>query len=94
MHTSRQGYRWFNKVVDETPLDKGYRTPVPEEEPLEVRTNYDITEDAVNAFVDGVRTRAVENAVFSAVETMYTAMMARAAIYTRKEVTWDEIVRG
>jgi predicted dehydrogenase len=94
MHTSRQGYRWFNKVVDETPLDKGYRTPVPEEEPLEVHTNYDITEDAVNTFVDGVQTGTIENAVFSAVETMYTAMMARAAIYTRKEVTWDEIVRG
>lgn len=94
MHTSRQGYRWFNKVVDETPLDKGYRTPVPEEEPLEVHTGYDITADAINAFVDGVRNGKTENAAFSAVETMYTAMMARAAIYTRKEVTWDEILRG
>lgn len=94
MHTSRQGYRWFNKIVDETPLDKGYRTPVPAEEPLEVHTNYDITEDAVNSFVGGVQTGKIENAVFSAVETMYTAMMARASIYTGKEVTWDEILKG
>jgi hypothetical protein len=37
---------------------------------------YDITEDAVNSFVDGVRTGNIENAVFSAVETMYTALIA------------------
>ena len=92
--TSRQGYRWYNKIVDETPLDKGYRTPTPEEEPLEVHTSYDITEDAVNAFVDGVRKGEIENAVPAAVETMYTAMMARQAIYSGKEATWDQIVRA
>jgi myo-inositol 2-dehydrogenase / D-chiro-inositol 1-dehydrogenase len=91
VNTSRQGYRWFNKVVDETPVDKGYRTPTPEEEPAEVFTKYDITEDAVASFVQGVRAGQVENAVFSAVETMYTAIMARQAIYTRKEVTWTEV---
>jgi hypothetical protein len=89
--TSRQGYLWFNKVVDETPLDKGYRTPAKDEAPAEVHTEYDITEDAVASFLDGVRTGQVENAVPAAVETMYTAMMARQAIYTRKEVTWSEV---
>lgn len=93
IHTSRQGYRWFNKVVDETPVDKGYRTPTPEEEPSEVFTKYDITEDAVASFIDGVRSGKTENAVPSAVETMYTALMARQAIYTGKEVTWKEIQR-
>jgi predicted dehydrogenase len=91
MHTSRQGYRWFDKTVDETPLDKGYRTPTPGEEPAEVRTEYDITEDAVKSFVEGVHRGEVENSVFTAVETMYTAIMARQAIYTRKEVTWAEV---
>jgi predicted dehydrogenase len=91
--TSRQGYRWFNKVVDETPLDKGYRTPTPEEEPAEVHTEYDITEDAVEAFLDGVLKGQAENTVPSSVETMYTAIMAREAIYTRKEVTWAEVQR-
>jgi predicted dehydrogenase len=94
MHTSREGYRWFNKVADETPLDKGYRVPGPDEAPAEVHTKYDITEDAVNSFVEGVRTGKLENTAYSAVETMYTAIMARQAIYTRKEVTWDEIQRG
>ncbi len=93
LHTSRQGYRWFNKVVDETPLDKGYRTPSPEEEPAEVRTPYDITEDAVADFVAGVRAGKAENSVPPAVETMYTAIMARQAIYTGKEVTWAEVQR-
>lgn len=91
IETSREGYRWYNKVVDETPLDKGYRVPGPGERPIEVATEYDITEDAVNSFVDGVRTGNIENAVFSAVETMYTALMARQAIYTGREVTWEEI---
>ena len=94
MHTSREGYRWFNKVADETPLDKGYRVPGPDEAPAEVHTKYDITEDAVNSFVEGVRTGKLENTAYSAVETMYTAIMARQAIYTRKEVTWDEIQRA
>lgn len=94
LHTSRQGYRWYNKVVDETPVDKGYRTPAPEEEPSEVFTKYDITSDAIASFIDGVRSGKVENAVHSAVETMYTALMARQAIYTRKEVTWSEIQRA
>ena len=93
IHTSRQGYRWFNKVVDETPLDKGYRTPALEEEPEEVRTEYDITEDAASCFVEGLRGGRMENAVFAAVETMYTAIMARQAIYTGKEVTWAEVQR-
>jgi predicted dehydrogenase len=91
--TSRQGYRWFNKVVDETPVDKGYRTPSPGDAPEDVRSRYDITEDAVASFLEGVRAGVVENAVFSAVETMYTAIMAREAIYTRKEVTWTEMQR-
>jgi len=89
--TSRQGYRWFNKVVDETPVDKGYRTPAGDEEPAEVHTKYDITEDAVLSFVGGVRSGQVENAVFSAVDSMYTAIMAREAIYNRREMTWGEV---
>ena len=62
-----------------------------DEAPAEVHTEYDITEDAVASFLDGVRTGQVENAVPAAVETMYTAIMARQAIYTRKEVTWSEV---
>jgi myo-inositol 2-dehydrogenase/D-chiro-inositol 1-dehydrogenase len=57
----------------------------------EVVTAYDITQDAVNDFVDGARTGKLENASASAAESTLTAIMAREAIYTGKEVTWDHI---
>lgn len=41
---------------------------------------YDITEDSVASFVEGIRSGHVDNAVPAAVETMYTAIMARLAI--------------
>lgn len=90
--TSRQGYRWYDKVVDERLPAKGYKDPDAGEAPTEVVTQYDITQDAVNEFVQGARAGNVENAAFSAAEAMYTAIMGRMAIYTRREVTWDEVV--
>ena len=59
--------------------------------PVEVSTKYDITADAVNAFVDGARTGKIENAAFTAAESTMTAIMAREAIYSGKETTWDKI---
>ncbi len=88
--TSRQGYRWYNKIVDERLPPKGYKDPSPEEIPDVVETNYDITEDAVNEFIEGARTGKIENAAFSAVEAMYTAIMARLAIYSGRETTWEQ----
>ena len=61
------------------------------EPPVEVPTKYDITADAVNAFVDGARTGKIENAAFTAAESTMTAIMAREAIYSGKEMTWDKI---
>jgi predicted dehydrogenase len=89
--TSRQGYRHFDKIVDENLPARGYVIPSEKDKPSEVSSDYDITEDAVSEFVDGVRNGKVENAAFSAVEAMYTAIMARQAIYTGKEVTWAEV---
>ena len=91
--TSRQGYMHFDKIVDESLPARGYVIPTGKEAPTVVSTDYDITDDAVAEFVEGVRFGRIENAAFSAVETMYTAIMARTAIYTGKEVTWDEIQR-
>jgi myo-inositol 2-dehydrogenase / D-chiro-inositol 1-dehydrogenase len=76
INTSRKGY----KLWDGT---KGG--------PKEVLTAYDITQDAVNEFIDGARTGMIENASASAAESTLTAIMAREAIYTGKEVTWDYI---
>ncbi len=91
--TSRQGYRHHDKIVDEKLPPRGYVIPSGKEAPTVVPTEYDITEDPVAEFVDGVRLGKVENAAFPPVESMYTAIMVRTAIYTGKEVTREEIQR-
>lgn len=60
-------------------------------QPEEIETKYDITQDAVNAFVEGARTGKLENAAPWAVESTLTAIMAREAIYAKREMTWDVI---
>lgn len=57
-------------------------------------TSYDITQDAVNTFVEGARTGKLENAAFTAAESTLTAIMAREAIYSGKEMTWDRISKA
>ncbi len=78
VNVSRQGYKLYNKA--------GRRDP-----PEEVATNYDITEDAVNQFVEGARTGKIENGAFAAVESTLTAIMAREAIYKGREMTWKDV---
>jgi myo-inositol 2-dehydrogenase/D-chiro-inositol 1-dehydrogenase len=78
IYTSRQGYKLYNKKNRTDPI-------------VEVATKYDITADAVNAFVDGARTGKIENAAFTAAESTMTAIMAREAIYSGAEMTWDRI---
>lgn len=59
--------------------------------PVEVATKYDITEDAVNDFVAGCREGRIENMAPAAVQSTLTAIMAREAIYSGKEWTWDKV---
>ncbi|MCW5977521.1 MAG: hypothetical protein KIT09_05565 [Bryobacteraceae bacterium] len=92
--TSRQGYRWYDKVADERLPAKGYKDPSPAEAPAEVATTYDITEDAVDEFIEGARTENVENAAFCAVDAMRTAIMARMAIYSRRETRWEDVLES
>jgi myo-inositol 2-dehydrogenase/D-chiro-inositol 1-dehydrogenase len=73
--TSRQGY-------------KVYRKDGP---PEEAETKGDITQDAVNDFVEGARTGKIENAAFAAAESTLTAILAREAIYSHKELTWQQL---
>ncbi len=54
-------------------------------------TNYDITKDAVDDFIDGARNGRLENAAFAAAESTLTAIMARESIYSGKEKTWDTV---
>jgi predicted dehydrogenase len=74
--TSRKGY-------------KIYRSK--DAPPEEVVTAGDITQDAVNEFVAGARTGKIENAAFSAAESTLTAILAREAIYSGREMTWQQL---
>jgi predicted dehydrogenase len=79
--TSRAGYKLYDKPQRNAP-------------PIEVPTKYDITQDAVNEFIDGARTGKIENAAFSAAESTLTAIMAREAIYSGRETTFDRIAKS
>jgi myo-inositol 2-dehydrogenase / D-chiro-inositol 1-dehydrogenase len=79
IRTHRKGYEYFTK---------------PNEAPEVVQSassKGDITQDAVNAFVEGARTGKLENAGFWAVESTLTAILAREAIYSGKPMTWAEL---
>jgi myo-inositol 2-dehydrogenase/D-chiro-inositol 1-dehydrogenase len=76
IQTSRKGYKLWDGTQGS---------------PKEIATAYDITQDAVNDFVEGARTGKLENASASAAESTLTAIMAREAIYTGREVTWEHI---
>ncbi len=60
-------------------------------QPVRVPTKYDITEDAVNEFIEGARTGKIENGAPWAVESTLTAIMAREAIYSGRERTWKDV---
>lgn len=78
VNTSRKGYKLYHGPARNSP-------------PEIVETKYDITQDAVNDFIEGARTGKLENAAFSAVESTLTAIMAREAIYSGKEKTWKDV---
>ncbi|MDX2269952.1 MAG: Gfo/Idh/MocA family oxidoreductase [Bryobacter sp.] len=80
VQTSRRGVKVFRR---------GKREAI-EEWP----TNYDITNDAVEQFVEGARTGKLENAALWGAESTLAAIMAKDAIYGRKEVTWADVMRG
>jgi myo-inositol 2-dehydrogenase/D-chiro-inositol 1-dehydrogenase len=74
--TSRRGYKVY----------RGKDAP-----PEEVVTKGDITQDAVNEFVEGARTGKLENAAVTAAESTLTAIMARESIYSNREMTWQQL---
>jgi myo-inositol 2-dehydrogenase / D-chiro-inositol 1-dehydrogenase len=76
VNTSRRGYKIFRNK---------------EAPPEEVITAGDITQDAVNEFVEGARTGKIENAAFTAAESTLTAILAREAIYSGREMTWQQL---
>lgn len=73
---------------------RGYTVWRDKQPPEVVKTGYDITQDAVNEFIEGARTGKIENAAFSAAESTLTAVMALHAIVQRREMTWEKISRA
>lgn len=73
---------------------RGYAVYRDKQPPERVETKYDITNDAVNEFIEGARTGKLENAAFSAAESTLTAVMALEAIVRGREMTWDQISRA
>jgi hypothetical protein len=78
VNTSRAGYKLW---------DKPQKTAAP----TVVDTKGDITAEGVNLFIEGARTGQLENAAFTAAESTMTAIMAREAIYSGREVTWESL---
>jgi myo-inositol 2-dehydrogenase / D-chiro-inositol 1-dehydrogenase len=54
----------------------------------------DITKDAVDQFIEGARTGKIENAGVWAAESTLTAILAREAIYAKREMTWDQLMKS
>jgi len=78
VQTSRKGFSVFRKGVD---VER-------------VETTYDITNDAVNEFIEGARTGQIENAALWGAESTFAAVMALEACVTGKETTWEKIAKG
>jgi predicted dehydrogenase len=82
--TSRAGYSLYD-------ADK---RGTPPEVVQSASSKGDITSDAVNQFIEGARTGKLENAAFFAAESTMTAILGREAIYGKKELTWDQLLKS
>lgn len=70
---------------------KGYTIWRDKQTPETGVTSYDITEDNVREFVEGVRNGQVENAALWGAESTLIAVMALKAITSGREATWNEV---
>jgi myo-inositol 2-dehydrogenase / D-chiro-inositol 1-dehydrogenase len=59
-----------------------------------VDTKYDITQDAVNEFIDGARNGKMENAGIWGAESTLMGVMALNALVKKQEQTWEQTLRG
>lgn len=79
VNVSRQGYSvWRGNVKEVERVD----------------TKYDITQDAVNEFIDGARTGKIENAGIWGAESTLMGVMALNALVKKQEQTWEQTLRG
>jgi len=73
---------------------RGYTIYRDKQPPETAETKHDITQDAVNEFIEGARTGKIENAAFSAAESTLVAVMALQACVTGKETTWRQVSKA
>lgn len=78
LETHRQYYRW----------DKG-DGPI-----VQVDSKREITIDAVDSFLTNVLSGKPGNDAFRACESTLTSLLGRMAIDTKREVTWEELLRS
>jgi myo-inositol 2-dehydrogenase / D-chiro-inositol 1-dehydrogenase len=70
---------------------KGYTVYRQGKPPQVVKTDYDITMDNVNQFVEGARTGKLENAALWGAESTLVAVMALRALVGGQEMTWEKV---
>jgi myo-inositol 2-dehydrogenase / D-chiro-inositol 1-dehydrogenase len=92
LETARTYYRWHGPVT-QSPLknadDLRDRSLIEKAE-----SKREITIDAVESFFTSIVERRPYNLAANAAESTYTSLLGRMAYETRREVTWEELVRG
>lgn len=78
LETERQYYKWHRA----------------EDSDVVVKSKREITIDAVQAFVNDILADKPRSMAFDAADSTFTSLLGRMAIETRREVTWDEMLRS
>lgn len=68
------------------------RIHLPGQPVKETIVKHDITQEAVDAFIDGARTGKIENAAIWAAKSTLSAVMARDSVYTGREYSWYDVL--
>jgi len=78
LETERQYYKWHRA----------------EDNDVVVKSEREITIDAVDAFVSDVLAGKPRNMAFDAADSTFTSLLGRMAIETRREVTWEDLLQS
>jgi predicted dehydrogenase len=66
----------------------------PKQNPVRVESKREITIDAFENFFNRIANATPENEAFFAAESTLTSLLGRMAIYEKRPVTWDEMMKG
>jgi myo-inositol 2-dehydrogenase / D-chiro-inositol 1-dehydrogenase len=78
LETERKYYKWHRGEDDD----------------VLVKSKREITTDAIEAFVSDILAGKGRNMAFDAADSTFTALLGRMAIDTRREVTWEELLKS